>query len=184
MARLKEVYKKECISAMIKKFGYKNEMEVPKIEKVCVNVGVSNAKNEPKLLEQAKKSLALITGQQPVVTKAMKSIASFSLRKGTPIGCKVTLRNERMYEFLDRLFNLAIPRIRDFQGVSPTGFDGRGNFTLGISEFLVFPEIGYEEMSKTQGLSITIVTTSEKDGEAMELLASLGMPFKKKTVRG
>ncbi|MEA1965441.1 MAG: 50S ribosomal protein L5 [Candidatus Aerophobetes bacterium] len=180
MARLKEIYKKESIPTMVKKFGYKNELEVPKIEKVCVNAGVSNAKNEPKLLEQAKKNLALITGQQPIVTKAKKSVANFSLREGTPIGCKVTLRNERMYEFLDRLFNLAMPRIRDFQGVSPKGFDGRGNFTLGIREFLVFPEIGYEEMSKTQGLSITIVTTLEKDEEAMELLASLGIPFKKK----
>jgi len=180
MVKLKEVYKKESIPIMIKKFGYKNEMEVPKIEKVCVNVGLGNAKNEPKLLEQAKKSLALITGQQPVVTKAKKSIAGFSLRKGTPIGCKITLRNERMYEFLDRLFNLAIPRIRDFQGISPKGFDGKGNFTLGISEFLVFPEVGYEEMSKNQGLSITIVTTTEENEEAIELLVSLGMPFKKK----
>lgn len=178
MARLKEIYNKEIVPLMIKKFGYKNLMGVPKIEKVCLNIGTGSAKKDTKLLDAAKRSLALISGQQPIITKAKKSIASFALRKGTSIGCKVTLRGERMYEFLDRLFNLAIPRIRDFQGISLNQFDGRGNFTLGLREQLVFPEVSYEA-EKTQGLSITIVTTAKKDEEAKELLASLGMPFKK-----
>ena len=177
MARLKEIYKKEIIPLMIKKFGYKNLMGVPKIEKVCLNIGAGSAKKDTKLLDAAKRSLALISGQQPIITKAKKSIAGFTLRKGTSIGCKVTLRGERMYEFLDRLFNLAIPRIRDFQGISLNQFDGRGNFTLGLREQLMFPEVSYEG-ENIQGLSITIVTTAKKDEEAKELLASLGMPFK------
>ncbi len=177
MARLKEIYKKEIIPLMIKKFGYKNLMGVPKIEKVCLNIGAGGAKKDTKLLDAAKRSLALISGQQPIITKAKKSIAGFSLRKGTSIGCKGPLRGEKMYEFLDRLFNLAIPRIRDFQGISLNQFDGRGNFTLGLREQLMFPEVPYEG-ENIQGLSITIVTTAKKDEEAKELLASLGMPFK------
>lgn len=178
MARLKEIYKKEVIPLMKKKFGYKSCMRVPQIEKVCLNMGVSIAKNDSKALESAKKSLALISGQQPVVTRAKKSIAGFNLRAGMPIGCRVTLRGERMYEFLDRLFNLAIPRIKDFQGISSAQFDKRGNFTLGLREQLVFPEISYEEIERIQGLSVTIVTTAENDEEAKELLVSLGLPFK------
>jgi len=179
VAKLKEIYKKETVPLMIKEFGYKNLMEVPKVEKVCLNMGIGGAKKDTKLLDTAKRSLALISGQQPIITKAKKSIAGFALRKGVSIGCKVTLRGERMYEFLDRLFNLAIPRIRDFRGISLNRFDGRGNFTLGLREQLVFPEISYE-VEKIQGLSITIVTTAKKDEEAKELLASLGMPFKRK----
>jgi len=179
MARLKKVYEEEVVPLMMKRFGYRNRMQVPKVRKVCVNMGVSDAKKDPKLLDEAKKSLALITGQQPILTYARKSIAGFNLRKGMPIGCKVTLRGERMYEFLDRLFNLAIPRIRDFQGISPKGFDGGGNFTLGLETQLVFPEIGYEDVSRPQGLSITIVTTAKGKEEAQALLTYLGMPFKK-----
>lgn len=178
MARLKEIYKKEVIPLMMKKFGYKNCMRVPRIEKICLNMGVSIAKSDSKALESAKKSLALISGQQPVVTRAKKSIAGFNLRAGMPIGCKVTLRGGRMYEFLDRLFNLAIPRIKDFQGISSDQFDKRGNFTLGLREQLVFPEISYEKVERIQGLSVTIVTTAEDDEEAKELLVSLGLPFK------
>lgn len=178
MAILKEIYKKEVIPLMIKKFGYKNSMEVPRIEKVCLNMGVGTAKNDSKLLEIARKSLALISGQQPVITRAKKSIAGFNLRKGTPIGCKVTLRGERMYEFLYRLFNLAIPRIKDFQGISSKQFNGKGNFTLGLREQLIFPEISYDDVERVHGLSVTIVTSTENDEEARELLASLGLPFK------
>lgn len=178
MVRLKEIYEKEIIPSMIKKFGYKNSMMVPRIKKVCLNVGVSSAQNDPKSLESAKESLALISGQQPVVTRARKSIASFNLRQDTPIGCKITMRGDRMYEFLDRLFNLAMPRIRDFQGISPDQFDNRGNFTLGLTEQLVFPEISYEKVGVIHGLSVVIVTTAVNDEEAKELLASLGLPFK------
>jgi large subunit ribosomal protein L5 len=178
MAALKEIYEKRVIPSMVKKFNYKNLMEVPKVVKVCVNIGVGNAKKDPKLLDAAKKSLALITGQQPVVTRAKKSIAGFNLRKNVPIGCKVTLRGERMYEFLYKLFNLAIPRIKDFRGIPLNGFDHRGNFTLGLQDQLIFPEVGYEEVGKSQGLSVTIVTTAKKDKEAQELLVSLGMPFR------
>lgn len=177
MARLKEIYKKEIIPSLVKKFGYKNSMMAPRIRKVCLNIGVSNANNDPKLLESSKKTLVLISGQQPVVTRARKSIASFNLREGTPIGCKVTLRGDRMYEFLDRLFNLAIPRIRDFQGISSDQFDGKGNFTLGLKEQLVFPEISYDQVERTHGLSVTIVTTAVNDEEAKELLTRLGLPF-------
>ena len=180
MARLKKFYKENVVSLMIKKFGYKNPLAVPKVEKVCLNMGVSDAKKDSKSLDVAKKSLALISGQQPIMTKAKKSIAGFSLREGMSIGCKVTLRGDRMYEFLERLFNLAIPRIRDFQGVSANQFDGRGNFTLGLQEQLVFPELEYKEVEKVQGLSVTIVTTAQKNEEARQLLAYLGMPFKKR----
>ncbi len=178
MARLKEIYKKEIVPSMIKKFGYKNSMMVPRVKKVCLNMGVGSAKNDPKLLESAKKSLALISGQQPVITRARKSIANFNLRENTPIGCKVTMRGDIMYEFLDRLFNLAIPRIKDFQGISLDQFDGRGNFTLGLTEQLVFPEMSYDQVGVIHGLSVAIVTTAVNDEEARELLASLGLPFK------
>lgn len=179
MARLKKLYKENIVPLMMKKFGYKNSLAVPRVEKVCLNMGVSDAKTDSKSLDAAKKSLALISGQQPIVSKAKKSIAGFSLREGMSIGCKVTLRGEKMYEFLDRLFNLAIPRIRDFQGISANQFDGRGNFTLGLQEQLVFPELEYKEIVKIQGLSITIVTSAKKEEEARQLLAYLGMPFKK-----
>ena len=180
MARLKEVYEKEIIPSMMKKFGYKNSMMVPRVKKVCLNMGVGSAKSDPKSLESAKKSLALICGQQPVVTRAKRSIAAFNLRQDTPIGCKVTMRGDRMYEFLDKLFNLAIPRIKDFQGISLDQFDNRGNFTLGLTEQLVFPEISYDEVGVVHGLSMAIVTTAANDEEARELLASLGLPFKSK----
>ena len=179
MAILKEIYEKKVVPSMVKKFGYENPMQVPKIIKVCVNMGVGSAKKDPKLLDAAKKNLALITGQQPLVTRAKKSIAGFNLRKNVPIGCKVTLRRERMYEFLYKLFNLAIPRIKDFRGISLKGFDHRGNFTLGLQDYLIFPEVEYGEVNKTQGLSITIVTTAKKDEEAQDLLTCLGMPFRK-----
>jgi len=179
MSRLKKIYRQEIIPLMMKEFNYKNHMQVPRVGKICVNMGVNNAKKDAKLLDEARKALALITGQQPILTYARKSIANFNLRKGMPIGCKVILRGERMYEFLDRLFNLVIPRIRDFRGISPKGFDERGNFTLGLESQLVFPEIGYEDVSKPQGLSVTIVTTAEKKEESQALLTHLGMPFKK-----
>ena len=177
MAKLKEIYEKSVVPKLMDKFDYTNSMEVPRVEKIHLNMGVNSAKKDPKSLDVAKKSLALITGQRPVVTRAERSIAGFSLRKGMRIGCMVTLRGERMYEFLDRLLNLAIPRIRDFQGVSINGFDGRGNFTLGLREQFIFPEVGYEDVDRVQGLSVTIVTTAKKDEEAKELLASLGVPF-------
>jgi large subunit ribosomal protein L5 len=181
LARLKEIYEKEIIPSMVKKFGYKNSMMVPRVKKVCLNVGVGSAKNDPKSLESAKKNLALISGQQPVVTRAKRSIAGFNLRENTPIGCKVTMRGDRMYEFLDRLFNLAIPRIKDFQGISLDQFDSRGNFTLGLAEQLVFPEISYDEVGVIHGLSVAIVTTAVNDEEARELLTSLGLPFKNRS---
>jgi len=177
MARLKELYKKEIVLQLMKELGFDNPMRVPRVEKVCVNVGLGRAKTEPKLIEVAKKSLALITGQQPIVTKAKRSIAGFNLRKGMAIGCKVTLRGDRMYEFLDRLFNLAMPRIRDFHGISPRFFDGQGNITIGFRDQLIFPEAEYEDASRLPGLSVTIVTTARSDEEAMELLRKLGMPF-------
>ena len=177
MARLGEIYKKDIVPRLMEKFNYGNPMQAARVEKIHLNMGVGGAKKDPKSLDVAKKSLALITGQQPVVTRAKRSIAGFSLREGMRIGCMVTLRGERMYEFLDRLLNLAIPRIRDFRGVSNTGFDGRGNFTLGLREQFIFPEVEYEDVDGIQGLSVTIVTTAEKDEEAKELLASLGIPF-------
>jgi len=180
MAGLKEVYRKEVIPQMMKKFNFKNPMKTPRLKKVCVNIGIGEAKNDPKLLDLAKKNLALITGQQPVVTKAKKSISGFHLRKGMAIGCKVTLREGRMYDFLERFFNLAIPRIRDFRGVPLNSFDGRGSFTLGVNDQLIFPEVAYEDARKLPGLSVTIVTTADTDKEAEELLRLLGMPFQRK----
>jgi len=179
LTRLKETYQKEIIDGMTKKFGYKNVMQVPKIEKIVINMGIGEAKENSKVLDSAMNDLAIIAGQKPVTTKANNSIANFKIREGMPIGCKVTLRGERMYEFLDRLVNLALPRVRDFRGVNPNAFDGRGNYALGIKEQLIFPEIEYDKVDKVRGMDIIIVTTAETDEEARELLAQFGMPFKK-----
>ena len=179
MSRLKEQYQNEIVDAMIKKFGYKNIMEVPKLDKIVVNMGVGEAKENAKVLEAAIKDMETITGQKAVVTRAKKSVANFKLREGMPIGCKVTLRGEKMYEFLDRLVNLALPRVRDFRGVNPNAFDGRGNYALGIKEQLIFPEIEYDKVDKVRGMDVIVVTTAETDEEARELLTQFGMPFKK-----
>ena len=179
MARLKEQYQSEMVDALIKKFGYKNIMEVPKLDKIVINMGVGEAKENAKVLDTAIKDLETITGQKAVVTRAKKSVANFKLREGMPIGCKVTLRGEKMYEFADRLINLALPRVRDFRGVNPDAFDGRGNYALGIKEQLIFPEIEYDKVDKVRGMDIIFVTTAETDEEARELLTLFGMPFKK-----
>ena len=179
MSRLKDMYKNEIVDAMIKKFGYKNIMEVPKIDKIVANMGVGEAKENPKVLEAAAADMEKITGQHVVITKAKKSIANFKIREGMPIGCKVTLRGERMYEFLDRLVNLALPRVRDFRGVNPNSFDGRGNYALGIKEQLIFPEIEYDKIDKVRGMDVIIVTTAKTDEEARELLRLFNMPFAK-----
>lgn len=179
MARLQKKYNEEVKPALMKKFNYKNEMEVPRLEKIVINMGVGEAKENPKLLDEAMKDLAMISGQKPVITRAKKSIASFKVRQGMPIGCKVTVRGKRMYEFFDKLVNVALPRVRDFNGVSPKSFDGRGNFALGIKEQLVFPEISYDDVETVRGMDIIITTTAETDEEARELLRLLGMPFKK-----
>ena len=179
MSRLKETYQNEIVDAMMKKFGYKNIMEVPKLDKVVVNMGVGEAKENAKILDAAMKDMETITGQKAVPTRAKNSIANFKLREGMPIGCKVTLRGEKMYEFVDRLINLALPRVRDFRGVNPNAFDGRGNYALGIKEQLIFPEIEYDKVDKVRGMDIIVVTTAETDEEARELLAQFGMPFKK-----
>ncbi len=176
--RLLERYRKEVVPALREMFGYKNIMQVPKVEKVVVNIGLGEALQNPKAIENASRDLMLITGQKPVVTRARKSIAAFKLRKGAPIGLKVTLRGRRMYYFLDRLFNVALPRVRDFRGVSPDSFDGRGNYTLGLREQLIFPEIDYDQVDRVRGMEVTIVTTAETDEEARELLRLLGMPFR------
>lgn len=178
-ARLKEYYKKEIIPKMIKDFSYKNVMQVPKVTKVVVNMGLGEALQNIKVLDSATDEITDMTGQHPVITRARKSIASFKLREGNPIGCMVTLRRERMYEFLDRLINASLPRVRDFRGVSPKGFDGRGNFTMGIKEEIIFPEISYDKIDKIKGLNITIVTTAKTDEEGRALLTHLGMPFAK-----
>ena len=179
MSRLKDLYNSEIKDAMQKKFGYKNVMEIPKLEKVIVNMGVGEAKENAKLLDSAVKDMETITGQKAVLTKAKKSIANFKIREGMAIGCKVTLRGERMYEFLDRLVNLALPRVRDFRGVNPNAFDGRGNYTLGIKEQLIFPEIEYDKIDKVRGMDIIFVTTAKTDEEARELLTLFNMPFAK-----
>lgn len=176
-ARLKEKYLNEVAPALRDKFGYSSVMEIPKIEKVVVNMGVGEAVGDPKSLDAAVGDLTAITGQKPIITRAKKSIASFKLRAGMPIGCKVTLRGERMYHFLDKLFNVALPRIRDFRGVSPDGFDGRGNYTLGLKEQLVFPEIVYDKIDRLRGMDIAIVTTAGTDEEGYDLLKAMGMPF-------
>jgi large subunit ribosomal protein L5 len=177
--RLKEIYQNEIIEALMKKFGYKNIMQVPKIEKVVINMGIGEAKENVKILDAAASDLQTITGQKPVITKAKKSIANFKIREGMPIGCKVTLRGDRMYEFVDRLINLALPRVRDFRGVNPNAFDGRGNYALGIKEQLIFPEIEYDKIDKIRGMDIIFVTTARTDEEARELLAQFNMPFAK-----
>lgn len=179
MTRLKEMYNKEVVEGMTKKFGYKNVMEVPKLNKIVINMGVGEAKENSKLLDAAVKDLETIAGQKVVVTKAKKSVANFKLREGMPIGCKVTLRGDKMYEFADRLINLALPRVRDFRGVSANSFDGRGNYALGIKEQLIFPEIEYDKVDKVRGMDVIFVTTAKTDEEARELLTLFGMPFKK-----
>ena len=179
MARLKELYYDEIVEAMTKKFGYKNVMEVPKLDKIVVNMGVGEAKDNAKVLENAVADMETITGQKAVLTKAKTSIANFKIREGMAIGCKTTLRGERMYEFLDRLVNLALPRVRDFRGVNPNAFDGRGNYALGIKEQFIFPEIEYDKIDKTRGMDIIFVTTAKTDEEARELLTLFNMPFAK-----
>ena len=179
MARLKEQYQNEIVDALIKKFGYKNIMEVPKLDKVVINMGVGEAKDNAKLLDAAIADMEKITGQKAVVCKAKKSVANFKLREGMNIGCKVTLRGEKMYEFVDRLINLALPRVRDFRGVNPNAFDGRGNYALGIKEQLIFPEIEYDKIDKVRGMDIIFVTTANTDEEARELLKQFNMPFAK-----
>ena len=179
MSRLKDQYQNEIVDAMIKKFGYKNIMEVPKLDKVVINMGVGEAKDNAKLLESAIADMEKIAGQKAVVTRAKNSVANFKIREGMPIGCKVTLRGEKMYEFVDRLINLALPRVRDFRGVNPNAFDGRGNYALGIKEQLIFPEIEYDKVDKVRGMDVIVVTTAETDEEARELLTQFGMPFKK-----
>jgi len=178
MARLKELYKEVVIPEMTKKFGYKNPLQVPRIEKVVINMGLGAAVQNIKIIDNAVEELSAITGQRPVVTRAKRSVAAFKLRAGMPIGCMVTLRRERMYEFLDRLFNVALPRVRDFRGLNPKGFDGRGNYTLGIREQIIFPEINYDKVERIQGMNITIVTNAKTDEEAREMLKLLGMPFR------
>ena len=177
MARLKEFYSQEVAPAMMKKFGYKNVMEIPKVAKVVINMGVSDAVGNPKSLDAAVADLTQIAGQKPIVTKAKKSISAFKLREGMSIGTKVTLRGERMYHFVDKLLNVALARVRDFRGISPKAFDGRGNYTLGIKEQLIFPEMEYDKIDKIRGMDITIVTTAKTDEEAQELLKLMGMPF-------
>jgi large subunit ribosomal protein L5 len=176
--RLKEKYENEVVPALEQKFGYKNIMEVPKVHKVVVSMGVSDAVQDPKALDSAANDMALITGQKPIITRAKKSIAAFKLRAGVPIGCKVTLRGARMYYFLDKLFNAALPRIRDFRGVSGDSFDGRGNYTLGLKEQLVFPEVEYDKVDKIRGMDITIVTSARTDEEGLELLRLMGLPVR------
>ena len=179
MSRLKEQYQNEIIDAMIKKFGYKNIMEVPKLDKVVINMGVGEAKDNAKALDSAVADMEKITGQKAVLTRAKNSVANFKIREGMAIGCKVTLRGEKMYEFVDRLINLALPRVRDFRGVNPNAFDGRGNYALGIKEQLIFPEVEYDKVDKVRGMDIIFVTTDTTDEEARELLRLFNMPFKK-----
>ena len=178
MEKLREQYQNEVVPALMKKFGYKSIMQVPKLDKIVINIGLGDLKENPKALENAMNDLTLITGQRPVVTKAKKSIAAFKLREGSNIGCKVTLRNDKMYDFAYKLFNVALPRVRDFRGVSEHSFDGRGNYSLGIKEQLIFPEIEYDKVDKVRGMDIVFATTANTDEEAKELLTLLGMPFK------
>ena len=178
MSRLKEQYQNEIVDAMIKKFGYKNIMEVPKLDKVVINMGVGEAKDNAKALDSAIADMEKITGQKAVVCKAKKSVANFKIREGMAIGCKTTLRGDKMYEFVDRLVNLALPRVRDFRGVNPNAFDGRGNYALGIKEQLIFPEIEYDKIDKVRGMDVIIATTAHTDEEARELLRMFNMPFK------
>ncbi len=177
MARMKDYYVKEVVPALMKKFNYKSTMEIPKIEKIVVNMGVGDAKDNAKALEAAASDLALITGQKATITKAKKSVAAYKLREGMSIGCKVTLRGERMYEFLDRLFNVALPRVRDFRGISGNSFDGRGNYSFGLKEQIIFPEIDYDKIEKIRGMDVAFVTTAKTDEEAKELLTLMGAPL-------
>ena len=179
MSNLKEVYRKEVVPALVEKFGYKSVMQAPKLEKVVINMGVSDVRDNAKALENAIRDLEIITGQKVVPTKAKKSIAGFKIREGMEIGCKVTLRNEKMYDFVERLFTVALPRVRDFKGLSPNSFDGRGNYSMGVKEQLIFPEIEYDKIDKIRGMDIIFVTTAKTDEEAKELLTLLGMPFSK-----
>jgi large subunit ribosomal protein L5 len=179
MDSLQTKYREEIVPALMKRFNYKSVMQVPKIEKIVLNMGLGDALENAKLLDTSMEELSLITGQKPVLTRARKSIANFKLREGNPIGCRVTLRRQRMYEFLTRLLSVALPRVRDFKGTSPKAFDGRGNFTLGVREQLIFPEINYDKVEQIKGMNITIVTTADTDEEARELLALLGVPFRK-----
>ena len=178
MVRLKEYYLKEVVPALIKEFDYKNRMEIPRIEKIVVNMGLGEAIQNIKILDSAVEELSMIVGQKPVITKAKKSIATFKLRQGMSIGCCVTLRSERMYEFFDRLVNVALPRVRDFRGISPKSFDGRGNFSLGLKEQIIFPEIDYDKIDKVKGMNISIITSAKTDDEARQLLKLMGLPFK------
>ena len=179
MARLKDYYKNEVAPALMKKFGYKSPMQIPKIDKVTINIGCGEAKENPKAIEAAMNDLALITGQKPVITKAKKSVANFKLREGMNIGVKVTLRSNKMYEFIDRLYNVALPRVRDFRGINPNSFDGRGNYSMGLREQLIFPEIEYDKVDKIRGMDIIFTTTAKTDEEARELLTLMGAPFSK-----
>jgi large subunit ribosomal protein L5 len=179
LSRLKDQYKNEIAAAMQKKFGYKNVMEIPKIDKIVINMGVGEAKDNAKVLENAVKDMETITGQKAVITRAKNAIANFKIREGLGIGCKTTLRGDKMYEFLDRLVNLALPRVRDFRGVNPNAFDGRGNYALGIKEQIIFPEIEYDKVDKIRGMDVIIVTTAKTDEEARELLTLFNMPFEK-----
>lgn len=177
MSRMKQKYVEEVRPALVKRFSYKNKLQAPRIEKVVINMGLGEGKENPKILDAAVNDLSIITGQKPVITRARRSVASFKVREGMPIGCKLTLRGNRMYDFLDKFFNVALPRVRDFRGISPHSFDGRGNFTIGIKEQLIFPEIEYSNVERVLGMDITIVTTAGSDEEARELLALMGMPF-------
>ena len=179
MARLKDMYRRDVMPALMKKFEYRSVMQVPKLDKIIVNVGCGEARDNTKILDAVCSDLAKITGQKPIVTKARKSVANFKVRTGMPIGAKVTLRSERMYEFLDRLFNIALPRVRDFRGISPNGFDGRGNYSFGLREQLIFPEIDYDKVDKVRGMDVCFVTTAKTDEESKELLALMGAPFAK-----
>ena len=179
MARLREKYRDDIMSKLKDELGYDNVHQIPRIEKISINMGLGEAVQNSKILEGATKQLAMMTGQKPIITRARKSIAGFKLREGMPIGCKVTLRRDRMYEFLDRLITIALPRVRDFRGVSPKGFDGRGNYTLGVKEQIIFPEINYDSVDKILGLNITIVTSAQTDDESRRLLTHFGMPFRK-----
>ena len=178
METLREQYEKEVVPAMMKKFNYKSVMQVPKLEKIVINIGLGDVKDNPKSLDNAIAELTMITGQKPIVTKARKSIAAFKLREGVNVGCKVTLRAGKMYDFAYKLFNVALPRVRDFRGLSPKSFDGRGNYSLGVKEQLIFPEIEYDKVDKTRGMDIIVVTSAKTDEEAKELLTLLGMPFR------
>ena len=179
MERLKEKYTKEVVPALMEKFGYKNIMQVPKLEKIVLNMGVGEAVGNPKVLDSAVSDLTLIAGQKPILTRAKKSLAAFKLREGMPIGAKVTLRGERMYQFLDKFMNVALPRVRDFRGVSKKSFDGRGNYTLGVKEQLIFPEIDFDKVNKLRGMDIVFVTTAKSNEESFDLLNGLGIPFRK-----